>query len=62
MKAAFNTLVIINLVLSMIYIGGVDSLSTTNVVLYGAVLAGLWWVVKKMYDKMKEDTTKVADK
>lgn len=46
MKPAIKTLVIVNLLLTMIYVAGVDSLSTSNVIIYGLMLAGLWWLTE----------------
>lgn len=54
LKWGQNLLIAVNLILSMIYVAGVDSLSTFDVFLYAAVLAGMWYVVKMMDDKIKE--------
>lgn len=50
--------IVINLFLSMIYACAIDSLSNFDIILYGAVLGGLWYVVKLINDKiesLKED-------
>lgn len=54
LKLAQKVLIIINLFLSMIYTAGVDSLETFDILMYGAVLAGLWYVVKLMNDRINE--------
>lgn len=54
MKAGLRILVLINLALTMIYVAGVDSLSNFNVVAYGALLAGLWWIVKAMNKRVNK--------
>lgn len=49
---------IILLLLTLVYVAGVDSLSNYNVIAYGALLAGLWWLVKLLHkeqNKSKEE-------
>ena len=57
MKTAQKILIVINLLLTMVYVAGVDSLSNYSVIAYGAILAGLWWLVKLM-DKTTINKTK----
>ena len=58
MKTATKILIIINLFLSMVYVAGIDSLSNFDILAYGALLAGLWCLVKLMsqeQNKSKEE-------
>ena len=58
MKAATKILIIINLFLSMVYVAGIDSLSNFDILAYGVILAGLWYLVKVMsreQNKSKEE-------
>lgn len=62
MKWGQNLLIYINLFLSMIYAMAVDSLSTFDVILYAGVLAGMWYIVKMMDDKIKELKSQMNNK
>lgn len=53
MKTAQRILIVINLLLTLVYVAGVDSLSNYNVMAYGAILAGLWWLVRVMGSETK---------
>lgn len=55
MKAAQTVLIYINLFFSMIYVMTVDSMDMFDMFTYALVLGGLWFVVKKMNDRIKEE-------
>ena len=55
MKSGRNMLFLVNMFLSVLFIMTIDGLSTFDMILYGGVLSGLWYVVKMMDDKVKVD-------
>ena len=54
-KFGRNMLFLVNMFLSVLFIMTIDGLSTFDMILYGGVLSGLWYVVKMMDDKVKVD-------
>lgn len=54
MKFGQNLMIVISLALSMIYACGIDSLTNFEILMYGGILAGLWYVVKLMNDRIEE--------
>lgn len=53
LKVAHQVMIYVNIILSMLYVAGIDSLSNTCVILYGAILVGLWYIVKLIHDEIE---------
>lgn len=54
-RFAKNLFILINLILTLLYVSCVDSLSNYYVISYAILLTGMWWVVRLLHKKEQEE-------